>query len=184
MNALPILYESAVAKVEREDGERRLYTARLFSEKPNRRGDIVVVSGMDMEAFNANPVVLLQHGRDYSLPIGRAIGLRQGKTFVDATFEFDPNDEQAQKVEQKFSSGYMSAISVGFRIQDAEPVDEKDNSFFAPMRFTKTELLEFSVVTTPVDTTAMRKQAFEMFGRQEEEEIALADVFGDMNIAL
>ena len=179
------LSEVPRSELEQADGKPRSYRARLFTEKPNRRGDVVVVSGMDTDTYMRNPVVMLQHGREYGMPIGRATGVKRGATYVDAFFEFDQSDEVAKRVEQKMNDGFMKTFSIGFNVQDAERVSEDDDSWFGPMRYTKTQLLEFSVVSIPIDVTAMRKQALEGVAAQAEsdeqpEPLTLADVFGDV----
>ena len=196
MNGLTVpktlIYESADAAPEACDitqanGETKGgYRVRLFSERPNRRGDIVVVAGMDTTQYERNPVVLLEHGFGYRLPIGRATNLTAGKTFMDAEFVFDPDDEMAQAVERKFANGFMQSVSVGYNIQEAELVDPDDDGWFAPRRFTKTQLLEFSVVSVPADTTAMRKQALTALAESKErnETITLADIWTPDSISI
>ena len=150
-----------VVQVDGADGGKpTLYKARLFSEKPNRRGDIVVVAGMDTSEFERNPVVLHEHGyAGTRLPIGRATRIIRHKASIDAEFEFDPDDPTAQLIERKFSNGFLRQVSVGFNIKQAEPVDPDDDSWFAPMRYNLTELVEFSIVAVGADTSAIRKQA-------------------------
>ena len=167
----------SVEVVQREGDKPTLYKARLFSEKPNRRGDVLVVAGMDTSAYEANPVVMLEHGYGATrLPIGRATGLNKGKSFIDASFEFDPDDPIAREVERKYNAGFMRAFSVGFNIHAAERIDPDDDSWFAPIRYSRTELLEFSVVAIPADTTAMRKQALSAL--RENNALTLANAWG------
>ena len=153
--------------VQAADGTDKpaVYKARLVSGAPNRRGDVVVVSGMDVSAFKRNPIVQLEHGYgDARLPIARATDIQFGKdangdAVIDAEYVFDMGDPIAREVERKWSAGFLNAVSVGFNVLKAELIDPKDDSWFAPLRFTQTELIEFSIVNIGADATALRQQS-------------------------
>ena len=152
----------------------RLYKARLFTQRANTRGDIVMVDGMDTTVFEANPVVLFNHAR-YDLPIGRAPKIIRNARSMDAEIEFDPDDERAQAIEGKIQRGFIKSFSIGFKVLEAEPVDPKSRDYFPPMRFTKTQLHEISVVALPADNTAVIKQAWSEYHASQRPNLSRAD---------
>ncbi len=166
---MEMLYEQSVASAEEQNADgARTFRARLFSSKPNRRGDILEVQGMDVSRFMENPVVLLEHGRqNQGLPIGRAVALDAQKNSITSRFQFDMDDPVAAIVARKFESGFMSAVSVGYLPQEIEPA-QPDGDIWDGIRVVKSELLEFSVVAIPMDSTALRRQAIERLWTPEE----------------
>ena len=137
---------------------------------PDRYND-VVAQNWDLSAYNRNPVVLFNHNPS-QMPIGK------GKAYVEndqlmLEVEFDQKDEMAKTIEQKVRDGYINAVSVGFQPlksinRSALPADHphhgKSGQFFS-----RSELLEVSIVTIPANNEATLSKQF-------TREIGLADV--------
>jgi len=137
---------------------------------PDRYND-VVAQDWDLSAYNRNPVVLFNHNPT-QMPIGK------GKAYVEndqlmLEVEFDQKDEMAKTIEQKVRDGYINAVSVGFQplksinrasLPADHPHHGKSGQFFS-----KSELLEVSIVTIPANNEATLSKQF-------TREIGLADV--------
>ena len=137
---------------------------------PDRYND-VVAQDWDLSAYNRNPVVLFNHNPT-QMPIGK------GKAYVEndqlmLEVEFDQKDEMAKTIEQKVRDGFISAVSVGFQplksinrasLPADHPYHGKSGQFFS-----KSELLEVSIVTIPANNEATLSKQF-------TREIGLADV--------
>lgn len=134
-------------------------TVRLFSQKINRRGNIVEVAGMKTGNFRSNPVLLLEHGKGNSgLPIGVVRNLQRNDGDMTAELAFDVDDPMAAAVKGKFDRGVLKTVSIGFIPQKYELIDPDDVPW-GPIRITQGELVEVSVVATPLDSTARRIQS-------------------------
>jgi HK97 family phage prohead protease len=132
-------------------------------ESVDRAGDIVSVDGWNVKGYLSNPVVLFNH--DYSKPVGKAQAVRINKR--DKRLEFDvyfPTTEELSSdpkmpsehalfidtVYNMYKGGYLSAVSVGFKGEKAEPIP---GSF--GMKFLEQELLELSLVAVPANANAL-----------------------------
>lgn len=132
-------------------------------ETPDRTGDVVSVDGWDVSNYLKNPVVLFNH--DAAKPIGKAVSVRINKR--DKRLEFDvkfpevkelasdgvdPSDHALfiDTVYNLYKGGYLSAVSVGFKGEEAEPIKGTWG-----MRFNKQELLELSLVSVPANPNAL-----------------------------
>ena len=144
-------------KINRENGS---YSFVASTENSDRYGDVINQKGWSLEAYNRNPVVLLNHNSN-SLPIGKGrVSVKDGQLMIDV--EFDQEDELARKVESKVKNGYINAVSVGFNPIESKRRSElpKEHKAFGKrgMYFEKSELLEVSIVTIPANSDATAKQ--------------------------
>lgn len=155
--------KTCVTKIDGR-GERRL-DAAISTISVDRDGDVLLPSGLRADEFRRNPVVLLGHDAG-SLPIGKAVRIRQTPNAVMAEMEFaerpaahpDAAEWVPDTVYDLFKQGVLNAFSVGFTIDSARPANKKDvNRFGDRVRRVVTEwnLLEFSVVTIPANQDAL-----------------------------
>ena len=130
---------------------------------PDRYGDIIDQKGWVLENYKKNPVVLLNHDSN-QLPIGKGhVHIRNDQLVIDV--QFDQEDERAREVERKAKKGFMNAVSVGFRPLESKSRSElpEDNKYYGKrgMYYSKSELLEVSIVTIPANGEAtMLEQKF------------------------
>ena len=126
------------------------------TESVDRYGD-VVAQNWDLSAYERNPIVLLNHNAN-SLPIGKgAVSVKDGQLMIEV--EFDKDDEMAQRVERKARNGFLNAVSVGFNPIEAVqrsklPKDHPAYTERGGNYFSKSELLEVSIVTIPANSEA------------------------------
>lgn len=126
------------------------------TENVARDGWIVVQEGAQLENYRKNPVFLWMHNY-YQLPIGRVspIAVENKQLVIDVAF--DQSDEFAKSVERKYREGYLSAVSIGWSVEEYErPKNEMDN-----VRITKWELLDISAVTVPGDPDALMMRMYQ-----------------------
>lgn len=125
---------------------------------PDRVGD-VVEQNWDLKAFKKNPILLFQHN-SHALPIGKVkqIWTEQdgNKTFAKVEATPEGMDATADKVWRFIKTGFLNAVSVGFRPieEPKERVDEKSGRWLGWI-FPRNELLELSVVSVPANQEAI-----------------------------
>jgi len=97
-----------------------------------------------LKNFEKNPIILFNH--NYDRPIGRATGLKA----TDNGLEMEAKISKAAKdVVDLVKDGVLGAFSVGFRVKDADYIEETDG-----LRIKDAELFEVSVVSVPCNQTA------------------------------
>lgn len=116
----------------------------------DRDRDEVVPEGGDFTAYQRNPVVLFGHDRS-GLPVGSTTTLEvvPGRG-IRARWRWLEGDAFAARVKNAFEQGVLRAASIGFLPQASEPNGNGGR------RFTKWELLEWSLVPLPANADAVR----------------------------
>lgn len=135
------------------DVKRREITHLISTSSIDRAGDIVEPSGADVANFMKNPVVLANH--DYSIEniIGRATSIKIQSDGLTATTQFHDKGLGADAFEL-VNTGFARAWSIGFRPTEHESMKD-DKGSFKGFRFTKWELLEYSLVAIPANPDAV-----------------------------
>lgn len=131
-------------------------------ETKDRDGDIIAVSGWELDNFLKNPVFLFAH--DHSgVPIGSATKVVRRKNPARLEFhEKFPSEGVypfADMILNLFQEKVMNASSVGFIPKKWEelPKEEGDaNRWFPSRKFVKQELLELSAVAVPSNPSALQ----------------------------
>lgn len=153
-----VIYRSIEEPVEKVAGGDRIYKFVASDDRPDRMGDIIEVDGWDTALWEKNPVILWGHDHG-TPPIGRGIGVRKlgrpRQLQIDVQFAAKDVHPLAGTVEGLVKDGFIKAVSVGFIPHDSEPIDKEDDSWFAPRRYTKQELIELSVVSVPANPRAL-----------------------------
>lgn len=115
------------------------------TEDVDRAGDVIRQDGWSLDNFRKNSIFMWSH--TYSIPpIGSIPRIWVENKQLQHTVLFDQKDEFARSVENKYRSGFLSAVSVGFRPLEFEIADDGHGRVF-----TKTELLEVSAVGVPMN---------------------------------
>lgn len=149
-----IYYKSAEYKNKaiNENGED-VYTFIFSTNSIDRDNEIIETLGIDFTNFQTNPVVLKSH-RSYELPIGKVIRLwienDMTKTYLLGDIVFG-TDSESQEIKAKVDSGILRAVSIGFKC-----IEWTYNENSEIRVFTKTELLEVSLVSLPANPDAVR----------------------------
>lgn len=147
-------------KAPSEDSPFRDVVAIISVEEEDRDGDIIDVKGIDISAYERNPVVLWNH--DHGIPIARNIAMGKSGNDIMATARFPEEgiSEKADEVYGLIKAGVINATSIGF-MPDFDEMDERkaDNSPWGTgYNFKQSELLEYSFVSVPSNRSALVQQ--------------------------
>jgi len=114
----------------------------------DRAGDTIEAGAWTkggLNNFEKNPIILFNH--NYDKPIGRATGLKVTENGLELKAKISKSapDHVAQLVKE----GILGAFSVGFRVKDADYLEETDG-----LKIKDAELFEVSVVSVPCNQAA------------------------------
>ena len=114
----------------------------------DRAGDVIAAEAWTkggLQNFEKNPIILFNH--DYNKPIGRATGLKVNDNGLELKAKISKSapDHVAELVKE----GILGAFSVGFRVKDADYLEETDG-----LKIKDAELFEVSVVSVPCNQAA------------------------------
>jgi HK97 family phage prohead protease len=125
----------------------------------DRTGDVVEPDGWQLDRLKSDPVVLFNHDRNQILGrwadvavkggrlMGRLVWPQPGTPAGDAPL--------VQYVRSLVEQGILRTVSVGFRPLAKQPIDDRADKMFGPFRYTKSELLECSLVSVPANPQAL-----------------------------
>ena len=114
----------------------------------DRAGDVIAAEAWakgGLESFKNNPVILFNH--DYDKPIGRATGINVTKDGLE--LEAKISKSAPASVCELVKDGVLGAFSVGFKVKDADYLEETDG-----LMIKDAELFEVSVVSVPCNQAA------------------------------
>ena len=112
--------------------------------------------GLSTDNYSRNPVVMWAHdsvGRSPSggLPIARTLNLKKTPDGqIVAEFEFLSDDPFSRRVKNAWDKGFLKAASISWVPLESVPVDG------GGWRDTRSDLLEWSIVSVPADPEALR----------------------------
>ena len=140
---------------EAKETPNDIYTFVVSTPEIDRYGTIIVPSGIDYTAYLNNPVVLLNHDAD-ELPIGKCLGFAMNGENLEATLQLHRLTDDACEVADLVNAGYVKAVSVGIIPTEWE---EKTIDGETITIYTKSELVEFSIVSIPANRQALLKKS-------------------------
>jgi HK97 family phage prohead protease len=111
--------------------------------------------------FEKNPIILFNH--DYDKPIGRATAMKAGPNGLE--LECKISKSAPGNVAELIKDGVLGAFSVGFRVKDADYMEETDG-----LMIKDAELFEVSVVSVPCNQSATFSLAKSFDSTEEYEE--------------
>lgn len=125
------------------------------TEDMDRGGEVIVQAGIDLTAYRRNPVVLFQH--DPGQPVARAeeIKLEDGRLVAVVRFPPPGVSPRADECRGLVKAGVISGVSVGINPIHTEPMDPMHVGSSAPLRYLRSELMEFSFVAVPANPAAV-----------------------------
>lgn len=122
----------------------------------DRYGTIIEPSGIDYTAYMSNPVVLAQHGAD-KFPVGKCLSLQLVEGNLEAQIQVECITEEGKNLNSLIGAGFVNAVSVGILPKTTEERTIGEDKVKA---FTKSELIEFSIVSVPANRGALIKRDF------------------------
>ncbi|MCH8061813.1 MAG: hypothetical protein IH861_04860 [Chloroflexi bacterium] len=145
------------------------YEATIAANEKVRQPPDLEFEGLSTENYLRNPVVMWAHdsmGRSPSggLPIGRTLKLNRSQDGqIIAEFEFLDDDPFAQRVKNAWDKGFLRAASISWIPVESVPIGD------GRWRDTKSDLLEWSIVSVPADPDALREAHIRILGSFLEE---------------
>lgn len=135
----------------------------LSDSSLNRYGYRVLTSGLLIDAFVKNPVMMYMHFRDEGTPLWcdyKAIGhwedIKIDGDELSAIPVFDKVDDLSKTIAAKYEAGTFSAASIGIQIL----ATSSEKEFLIPGQtretVTKAEIMEASIVDIPANANAVR----------------------------
>ena len=121
----------------------------ISTEAVNSYGTRVLTSGIDLEQYERNPVLLWMHRRAFdgeSMPIGKIDNLRVEDDKLIGTPVFDQNDEFARKIESKWDSGFLRMASAALEPIEVNPDPALALEGQTRATVTRCKLIEVSIV--------------------------------------
>lgn len=147
-----------------DDDAKRTAIIDFATNVRDRGKDIFHPEGVEnVEEYKANPVVLLNHDW-YNLPIGQSLDLEITPERLRSKVGFD-DDERSVTVYRKLKSRSMRTGSIGY-----DPVVTEYDPKLDAYHLWKTKLYELSVVTIPMNPTAL-VQFIKMLGVEADKGI-------------
>lgn len=133
----------------------------------------VMVSGMRIERFIKNPILLYEHNR-WLMPVGSLKGVKKegGQLIADDVF-FDEADELSRIIKEKFEKGSLSAFSIGFKPLVRSDLPEDKLSGQKGDTYLESELYEVSIVALPALEDAVVEREVEKRKASGEAEAGL-----------
>ena len=128
-----------------EDGALKI-RGMASTNSTDRAGDVIRADAWTkggMQNFLKNPIILFNH--NYDTPIGKATALKA----TDQGLEMEAVISKASSVYGLVKDGVLGAFSVGFRIKDADYIEETGG-----LDIKDAELFEVSVVSVPCNQDA------------------------------
>lgn len=156
-------------QIKAQEGATNTFSCVMSAEVADRDGEVVLINGMDMGPFTANPVVLFDHGMDTGrgkLPIGKALtvtkaeGALHGEIQTAARPENHPEGEEwmPDTIHALIKQGCLNTVSIGFIVKDARRATPEDMEKYGKnceTVITQSELCELSVVAIPCNQEAL-----------------------------
>jgi len=124
--------------------------------KKNAHGFKTLNSGIDMNRFRSNPVILDYHNPTNQNVIGRWTNIRTEGDKLLADAEFDNEDPNAKLIEGKIERGFIKGSSMGIKPIGSEPFKL---DFEGVPTLQKSELMEASIVAIPSNANAIKLYA-------------------------
>ena len=146
MNKIFNLTSNFKALDENDDGSVNIkgYASTIDQD---RAGDIIESNAWakgGIGNYENNPIILFNH--DYHNPIGKATELEVNDNGLQIKGKIS---KSAGKIRDLVKEGVLGAFSVGFRVKDADYIEETDG-----YRIKDAELFEISVVSVPANQAA------------------------------
>ena len=117
----------------------------------NSYGFSIRTDGIDLSRFKKNPVMLNDHWNSTAHVLGKWTDIQKKAGKLSGVPEFDPEDEEAQKIAGKVERGYLKTCSMGIRFkrEDMQLIGGK------PVLL-NCELMEVSIVAIPSNANSVR----------------------------
>lgn len=142
--------------------ENNIFKFIISTNHIDRCNDIMVPSGAMLDNYKRNPVVLSQH-RSFDYPFGTTTSIEVTPSGIVATAKFHDFSDEAKLILKLLNGGYLNAASIGFSPIEWTDRPPTEGEIIYPTyelpqvrEYTSWDLLEWSVVTMPANSNAVR----------------------------
>lgn len=139
-----------------EYSKNDIWNVIVSTPEIDRYGTIIEPSGIDYTAYMSNPVVLAQHGAD-KFPVGKCLSMQLINGNLEATIQVECITEEGKNLNSLIAAGFVNAVSVGILPKETEERTIGEDKIKV---FTKSEMIEFSIVSVPANRGALIKRDF------------------------
>lgn len=157
-----VLFRAAPSEVVPVDvAEKNVFKFIITTNNEDRYGDIVEPLGMDATDFLKNPVFLFNHiSHSEFMPIGKCLGLTPNDNGVIGETLIHGKTDLSKDALAMVQEGFLSAVSIGFMPTEWEAIPTDKMSWCEPRKYTKWNLLEYSLVNIPANPYALITNGF------------------------
>jgi len=121
----------------------------------DRMGDVVEPAGWQLDRLKSDPLVLFNHDRNQIVGKWTDVRVKGGQLVGRIQWATSDKWPMAHYIRDLVREGILRTVSVGFRPVEKQPLTKEANKDFGPFRFTKSELLECSLVSVPANPNAL-----------------------------
>ena len=163
----------------------------ITDDSLDRHSDRVMPKGVDFSYFKNNALMFWNHHRSSDwgdgdskqvLPIGKWDNIKFSKKENNITADayIDTDDKLGAEVFRKIELGIINATSIGFRAKEWSDDDEMKLAGQQGYTFTKTELIEVSIVDVPSNKNALRvrTELTKSIGQGKKEDLFFIKSYG------
>lgn len=174
--------------IEVKSINKETHTLRMVAstQDPDRHGDVVVQSGVQLDNFLSNPVILNSHRyNDIEDVLARGENVeikgKGAKSRLEMDWVFAVNENPKAKIAfYLYAEGFLNASSIGFIPKKFKTNKDGTTDYYT---ITEWELLEVSAVSVPANARALVKaKGIDLDGYDDEDEEELFDDEDDEEI--
>lgn len=162
MNTESLIFKRAITEKRDDiDTSKLIIRSVISTQTPDHAGDVCVPAGCVLDIFATNPIVLLNHGQQYPVPIAQAVkedgslGVEIYDDVVVSSSKFVESDPTSMQIFRLNAEGIMKGWSVGFKPipGEMEPIAARGgkNSWL----YRKWLMVEYSAVGVPMNPEAL-----------------------------
>ena len=121
----------------------------------DRMGDVIEADGWDLKHFKSHPIALFNHDPNQVIGTWSEVRIEGKQLRGRLDLAEAGTSDLVDTVRALHEQGILRAVSVGFRPIDKKKLTKDADEYFGPFRFTKSELLECSLVAIPANPRAL-----------------------------
>jgi HK97 family phage prohead protease len=121
----------------------------------DRMGDVIEAGGWQLKHFKTHPIALFNHDRDQIIGKWADVRVEGSRLLGRLELAEEGTSPLVDTVRKLVDQGILRAVSVGFKPIEQKPLNADADKYFGPFRFTKSELLECSLVAVPANPNAL-----------------------------
>ena len=118
-------------------------------------GDVIEPKGWILDHFKDHPIALFNHDTDQVIGKWADVRIENGQQRGKLDLADEGTSPLVDTIRKLVDQKILRAVSVGFRPLEKTPLNDDADKYYGPFRFTKSELLETSLVSVPANPNAL-----------------------------